>query len=124
LFIKRFQEEFETLYTALEDNQVDMTGLLGTQFYKAKVPPITSSMRDQFFQKMGIKIPPLTNREIEVIKYLIKGYSASRLACELFISKRTAEHHIERIKDKFNSFSKSELIQKIREFELIGYFMF
>ncbi len=125
LFIKRFQEEFKPLYAALNDNKVDMPSLLGPQFFKAKVPAITRSfMRDQFLQKMGIEIPSLTDREIEVIKYLIQGYSASQLAAELFISKRTAEHHIERIKYKFNSFSKSELIRKIRELESIGYFMF
>ena len=126
LFIKRFQEEFRELYAALDDNKIDMTSLLGTQFYKAKASPINKSLtRDQFLQKMGIEIPSaLTDRELDVIKYLIRGYPASQIASELFISKRTVEHHLERIKDKFYSFSKADLIQKIRELELIGYFTF
>lgn len=126
LFIKRFQEEFKALYAALDDNKIDMSSLLGSEFYNAKVPAITKSyMRDQFLKKMGIEIPTsLTDRELEVIKHLIKGYPASQIASELFISKRTVEHHLERIKDKFYASSKSDLIQRIRELESIGYFMF
>lgn len=126
LFIKRFQVEFKKLYTALDDNTVDMPTLLGSQFYKVKSRAINKSfIGDQFLKKIGIEIPKsLTDREMEVIKYLIQGHSASQIACEIFISKRTVEHHLERIKDKFFSSSKSDLIQKIRELESIGYFMF
>lgn len=123
LFIKRFQEEFKTLYAVLEENKIDMSNLLGSQFYNAKVPVLTKSCgRDQFLKKMGIEIPAtLTDKEVGVIKHLIKGYSASQIANELLISKRTVEHHLERIKNKFYSSSKSDLIQKIRELESIGY---
>ncbi len=126
LFIKQFREEFKPLYLALHDHQVDMTKLLGSQFYKVKNPAITEPHdRDQFLKRMHIETPPsLTPTEVEIIKYLIGGSSASEIASLLFRSKRTVEHHIERIKDKFFSISKSELIKKIREFELIGYFAF
>lgn len=124
LFIKRFQEEFRALYAALDDNKVNMQNLLGSSFHKIKNPAMPKSvMRDQFLKTIGIEIPvSLTDREIEVIKYLINACPASEIAGELFISKRTVEHHIERIKDKFSSSSKSELIQKIHELESIGYF--
>lgn len=126
LFLKRFQEQFKTLYAALDENKVDLSNLLGPQFYNAKkIPVVTKScVRDQFLQKMGIEIPAaLTDKEIGVIRHLIKGYSASQIASELLISKRTVEHHLERIKNKFYSSSKSDLIQKIRELESIGYIM-
>ncbi len=126
LFVKRFQEEFKGLYNSLDDNKVDLSHLLGPAFHKTKNPVITeSSTRDQLIRKMGIQIPEsLTDRELEIMKYFIQGCPASQIALELFISKRTVEHHIERIKDKFYASSKSELIGKIRELESIGYFMF
>jgi DNA-binding CsgD family transcriptional regulator len=124
LFIKRFQEEFKELYTSLDKNKVDLPSLLGPSFYNVKNPEMNKSlMHDQFLKKMGIEIPaPLTNRELDVIKYLIKGCSASEIACALSISRRTVEHHIERVKDKFFISSKSGLIQKALELESIGYF--
>lgn len=126
LFIKRFQEEFKKLYLLLNENRVDLTDLLGPQFYEAKNQ--TESLpfaHTQFLKSIGVPLPTtLSNREVEVIKSLIRGYSASEIASQLFISRRTVEHHLERIKDKFSSASKSELIQKIRDLESIGYFMF
>ncbi len=126
LFIKRFHEEFKELYNALENNKVDMLHLLGTSFQKMENPAIIKSVAlDQFLKKIGISIPEsITDREFEVMKYLIKACPASQIASAMFISKRTVEHHIERIKDKFRSSSKSELVQKLRELESIGCFMF
>ena len=126
LFIKRFKEEFKGLYAALDNNKVDMPSLLGSSFYKVKNPAITKPlMQDQFLKKMGVKIPAsLTHRETDVIKFLAKGCSASEIASLLFLSKRTVEHHIERIKEKFFVFSKSALMQKILELESVGYFAF
>ncbi len=122
LFIKRFQEEFKGLYAALDNNKIDMPSLLGASFYKVKNPTLTKSlMREQFLKKMGIEIPSsLTDRETDVIKYLIEGCSASEIASELSRSKRTVEHQIERIKDKFYASSKSALIKKLLEHESIG----
>lgn len=125
LFIKRFQEEFKELYTALDNNKIDMPALLGSPFYNKKNPAITKSlMRDQFLKKIGVEIPTLlTDREIDVIKYLTKGCSAREIAYELFLSKRTVEHYIERVKEKLCVSSKSKLIQKVIELESIGCFM-
>lgn len=126
LFMKRFQEEFKGLYKALNNNCIDMPSLLGPQFHNAKNRIVNQSfMHEQFLQKIGIQLPqPLTERELDVIKFLVKGHSAAEIGSLLFLSKRTVEHHLERIKDKFCSNSKSDLIQKIRELESIGYFMF
>ncbi len=125
LFIKRFQEEFKELYAALDNNKVDMPSLLGPSFYKIENPVLTKSLtRDQFLKKMGIEIPdPLTAGEIDVIKYLVKGCSAFEIASMFFLSKRTIEHRIERIKSKLYVSSKSALIQKVLELESIGYFI-
>lgn len=117
LFIQRFRDKFSSLQLTLEDNFVDMASLLGPSFYQdtALVPKFVQ--REQFLKEMGIEIPKLTFRELEIARQLPKGYTASQIGNELFISTRTVEHHLERIKDKFCCSSKSDLIQRVQELE-------
>ena len=42
----------------------------------------------------------LTNREIEIAKYIIKGYSNSEIAKMLFVSKSTVKVHVSNILQK------------------------
>lgn len=121
LFIRRFQEEFRSLNSVLEDNQVDLASIIGPTFNNIASPIMSKPIqREQFLKKMGIAVPSLTLRELEIVRELPKGYSASQIGNELFISTRTVEHHLDRIKDKFCCSSKSELIQKVRELESLG----
>jgi two-component system response regulator NreC len=53
----------------------------------------------------------LTDREIEVLDLLGKGYTVNRIAEHLGISKRTAETHVYKILKKFHLHSTSELIR-------------
>lgn len=53
-----------------------------------------------------------TNREKEVLQNLIRGRSPKEIAADLFISHRTVEHHIENLRKKSQTFSKSQLIAK------------
>jgi len=53
-----------------------------------------------------------TMRENEVLKYLVRGKTAKEIAIILKISYRTVQHHIEHMRTKSNSNSKSELIDK------------
>jgi len=120
-FIKRFRQEIKPDNTILLDNRVDIASQIGSAFYKTplKVTPNFDSLKRKNLlqQLMGEPIHSLTNREQSVIKLLLLGYSASQIAERLFLSKRTIEHHIERIKNRLNCFSKSELIQKARKLE-------
>lgn len=54
----------------------------------------------------------LTKRELEVLSHLTRGKTAKEIGHRLNISFRTVQHHIENIKSKTNSLSKSELIDK------------
>lgn len=54
----------------------------------------------------------LTNKEIEILRYTIKGHSAKRIGELVYRSRRTVEFHLENIKLKLNVKSKSELIDK------------
>jgi DNA-binding CsgD family transcriptional regulator len=54
---------------------------------------------------------PLTQREIEVLSYTLRGQSARLIANILGISVKTVEYHLARIKHKFQCHSKAELIE-------------
>ncbi len=54
----------------------------------------------------------LTRRELEVLRYVILGYTAKKVALRLNISFRTVEKHISNIKMKLGCFTKGDIIQK------------
>ncbi|MDY3006693.1 response regulator transcription factor, partial [Anaerococcus porci] len=59
---------------------------------------------DGNYKKLNkIIIDPLTKREIEVLKELIKGESKKEIAKKLFISERTLYNHIANIYDKLRA---------------------
>ncbi len=65
--------------------------------------------------KLGVR-STLTARETQVMQLVTEGCSARTMAAKLFLSTRTAEHHVERIKEKLGCFSREELVQKAKEF--------
>ncbi len=78
--------------------------------------------RENFLEKLGLDIPKsLTQKELNVLKHLVSGKSASKIADQLLISSRTVEHLLERIKDKLDCSNKAELIQKIHNLDSFGY---
>ncbi|OLR64357.1 response regulator [Peptoniphilus porci] len=71
------------------------------------------------YKKMNKSIiNPLTNREIEVLKELIKGGSKKDIAMKLFISERTLYNHIANIYHKLQAKNIVEAYNKAME---IGY---
>lgn len=63
-------------------------------------------------------VDPLTKREIEVLKELIKGESKKNIANKLFISERTLYNHIANIYDKLRAKNIVEAYNKAME---LGY---
>jgi len=119
LFIDKFRKDQKFLFSCLEENQIDLSKVMGDTFYTNSLGMASDSpSREKFLQKMGMTNQALlTSREISVVKLILQGYSASKIAPQIFLSKRTVEHHIERIKEKLGCDSKAELIQKARELE-------
>ncbi len=58
----------------------------------------------------------LSSRELDITRLLVRGKTAKEIAIILERSKRTVEHHIENIKVKMATKSKSELIEKIIDY--------
>ncbi|WP_054949839.1 response regulator transcription factor [Numidum massiliense] len=61
----------------------------------------------------------LTPSEINILKYIEKGYTQSQIAAELFISIRTVKNHISNILKKTKLNSSKEAAIKARELELL-----
>jgi len=59
----------------------------------------------------GPEAEPLTPREIDVLRLVVKGYTNSQIAEQLFISVRTVEFHRGNLTSKLNLRSRVELIR-------------
>ncbi|MCX6247284.1 MAG: response regulator transcription factor [Bacteroidetes bacterium] len=55
----------------------------------------------------------LTDREMEVVKFMMKGYTSKKISGQLGISNRTVEGHLFKIMKKCNLHSTAELIRQI-----------
>lgn len=111
LFINRFNEEFGPLIKKMEEQPVNMSSLIGPSFYKKTAH--TSLMhidKGPFLKAMKFpNVSSLSKRELSLLKYIGKGYSAVQIADRLFLSKRTIEHYIENIKNKLKG-TESKMI--------------
>ncbi len=107
------------------DNYKDMAFKLGVRDYINKSVEIEElleriiSVYKGNYKKIDKYIAdPLTKREIEVLKELIKGSSKKDIAKKLFISERTLYNHIANIYDKLQSKNIVEAYNKAME---LGY---
>lgn len=64
-------------------------------------------------------LEPLTSREIEVLRFIARGYTNSQVAEALHISVRTVEYHRGNLTAKLNLRSRSELMRYAEEKGLI-----
>lgn len=117
LFLKKFKEENRDLFFKLEENKINLANMRGSSFLKEYTPEICElKNRRDFLRVMGLgPIPSLTKKETEIADLLLNGDSSSKLGNKIYLSKRTIEHHIDRLKMKLDCDSKSSLIKKIRE---------
>lgn len=67
------------------------------------------------------KVSEFSERELECLFYLLRGYSAKEIAKHLLLSHRTVETYIERIKNKAGLVTKSQLIDYALSEGLINY---
>jgi len=59
-----------------------------------------------------------TEREMETLKYLAKGYSAKEIAKKIAVSPRTAECFLSNIKEKIKVSNKGDVVNFIQEYNL------
>ena len=82
--------------------------------------PMTASIARRvlnFFNGQPARKTPVTfdlsEREIEVLSWLVKGYSQKMIAAELKISRFTVNNHIKKIYEKLHVQNKAEAINKM-----------
>jgi LuxR family maltose regulon positive regulatory protein len=64
-------------------------------------------------------IEPLSERELEVLRFLTTHLSSTEIAEELFIAANTVRSHIKNIYGKLNVHSRKDAIQRAQELELL-----
>lgn len=119
VFIGKFKAENKDIVSFMENNKINIAELVGPAFFEKPDLILPHALHREFLKSMGIE-NPLTCGENDVLKLLLQGNSACQIGGKLYRSKRTIEHRIEKIMDKLNCFSRSELIQKGRELEQVG----
>ncbi|MCB0993542.1 MAG: helix-turn-helix transcriptional regulator, partial [Acidimicrobiales bacterium] len=59
---------------------------------------------------------PLSEREQEVATFLVDGLTYKEIGAQLYISAKTVEHHVARIRQKLGAGSRAELLAALRDF--------
>jgi DNA-binding NarL/FixJ family response regulator len=61
----------------------------------------------------------MTRRELEILELICKGHSNKKIGEELFISEHTASVHRKHILKKIGAINSQELIEFVKEFEIL-----
>jgi DNA-binding NarL/FixJ family response regulator len=66
-------------------------------------PAVTARLLDRFASTQGTTgRPDLTDREIEIVRYVARGQSNSEIAAQLFLSEATVKTYVSRLLSKLN----------------------
>ena len=57
----------------------------------------------------------LSGRELEVAELMLAGNTYKQIGARLFISPKTVEHHVARIRQRLNVTSRAELLEILRD---------
>lgn len=99
------QKRFELLVRDFVINETSLPSVNVNEILSTKTAP--SSVTD------------LTKREIEILKLLSKGEKTSEIADKLFISRTTANNHIQHIMKKLAAHSRLEAVRRAEQAGLI-----
>jgi DNA-binding NarL/FixJ family response regulator len=86
--------------------------LAGERFYSIE---ISGLLINNIYNRGDKGLPFLTNKEKEIVRYLMDGHSSKEIAAALDISPRTVETHRANVLSKFGLKNTTELIKKIVE---------
>lgn len=121
LYCAYFRDETTSLL-----NPINFGKITGKTFYQKADQNIDKEAQKKFFHWLNAQTnnldlyKPLSVREMECLKLLLEGMPASQIAEELSITTRTAEHHLDHIKDKLLCSSKAEIFSFISKLKKCG----
>lgn len=124
-----YKIDFLTVKMPLFDEKGKITGVLGISYYQTEIDlnssdyalpetkfPISAIVsNDLLKQKPRNSIEQLTQRQLDCLRYLVRGMTMKQIANEMSLSPRTIEHYLEAIKRKFNCHSRADIIAKAFE---------
>ncbi len=126
-FASYFKKELSSILSKMKQEAVSLIQLKGADFFLNEPvhPGLSSSDRLSYYEDLGLLRPSklatkLSPRERELLKLLLKNYSAKETAAFLSLSKRTVEFYFENLKDKLSCYSKQELFQMAKLFSDVG----
>lgn len=64
-------------------------------------------------------IDPLTDRELDVVRLMVKGLKYQEIADSLFISKNTVRFHVKAIYQKLNANNRTQAIEKAHQLQIL-----
>ena len=120
VFIKYFKDRGAHLIEQAEKNRILANDSITQPHFleKNNIPFIENEKFDRFFKQIqysAYRVEGLSSREMQLIQYLLKGYTAKQIANALQLSHRTVEFYIANIKTKLQCFTKAQLIQRLHE---------
>lgn len=68
---------------------------------------------------MTALIDPLTDRELDVLRLMVKGLKYQEIADSLFISQNTVRYHVKAIYQKLNVNNRTQAIEKARQLQIL-----
>lgn len=123
--LRRFCDEFEKrAQRALQElaaEPIDVRQFIGDTFYKNQNWfSLDAKKRKNLLIQLNFKIPDLSLREKECLKFYLQNETAKSIAERLNLSSRTVESYLENIKNKLDCYKKPELIKKAQELQDYG----
>jgi len=79
----------------------------------------TGLLKKRYYIKGKDRSFYFTYREAQCLSYLAKGNSSKQIGKILELSPRTVQSYLDKIKNKFNCNTRSELIQKAIEYNFL-----
>jgi DNA-binding CsgD family transcriptional regulator len=120
LFINYFKQASAELFNQRHDQHVYLPKHLFPRIPEYQVFKAAAAHYNEFVKRLIMKQlfnkdrnKKLTEREMECLYYLSRGFSYKSIANQLLISYRTVESHIINAKFKLNLFTKTELINEL-----------
>jgi DNA-binding CsgD family transcriptional regulator len=120
-----YKKEFYQMLTVTKVVK-DLNGLMSMSLPVNELGPNIRKIKglvgvDPFYEKNFLKFQSLTNREVEILKWIVKGHTSRSIAGRIHISEQTVNTHRKHIWKKLEIRSLAEAFRYAEVFGLLEY---
>lgn len=127
LFVKFFKDKAKNLITQLENKTIDIPMPSSSlcipaeaDFTQEQVAKFVQTIaNDRYYLYQEPHSVYLTQKELECMKWSVKGKTSEEIALLMNISKRTVEAHMENVKQKMNCYKQFQLGYKLGKYPFL-----